>query len=204
MKPIFIGVAGGTGAGKSTLCTALMDTYPEHIGLIQLDDYFKPADQVPQLKGHENWDHPDSLFFDKLTQDLIELASGHSVTINTKNERLNPDYKQTDQRIPVEFQPKPIMLIEGYLVLFDERIRNLLTTSIWLEVDHETRWGRRVHFKYPEYGRDVVLPMHKQFAEPTKSYAKHIVDVAGLSKEEVLRQSEDLLRPYLDDLEKNG
>lgn len=197
MKPIFIGIAGGTGAGKSTLCTALMDKYPDKIGLIQLDDYFKPSAQVPKFEEHTNWDHPDALFLDKLSNDLTELSQGKSVIINTKNERLNPDYKKTNKRIPVEFQPKPIMLVEGYLVLFDERIRKFLTTSIWLDVDHDTRWSRRVHFKYPEYEEKVLLPMHKKYAEPTKQYAAQVIDVSNLSKEEVLGKADNIVKNFL-------
>lgn len=197
MKPIFIGIAGGTGAGKSTLCTALMDKYPDKIGLIQLDDYFKPSAQVPKFGEHTNWDHPDALFLDKLANNLAELSQGKSVVINTKNDRLNPDYKKTDKRIPIEFQPKPIMLVEGYLVLFDERVRKFLTTSIWLDGDHETRWARRVHFKYPEYEGKVLLPMHKQFAEPTKKYATHVIDVSDLSKEEVLEKADAIVKNFL-------
>lgn len=194
MKPVFIGIAGGTGAGKSTLCSALMDKYPDKIGLIQLDDYFKPSDQVPKFKEHTNWDHPDALFLDKLAKDLAELSQGKSVVINTKNERLNPDYKRTDKRIPVEFQPKPIMLVEGYLVLRDERVREFLSNSIWLDIDHETRWARRVHFKYPEYEEKVLRPMHKQFAEPTKQYAAHIIDVSDLTKEQVLEKVDEIIQ----------
>lgn len=197
MKPVFIGIAGGTGAGKSRLCTALVDTYPDKIGLVQLDDYFKPSELVPEFEGHKNWDHPGALFIGKLAHDLAELSQGKSVFINTKNERLNPDYKKTGKRIPVEFQSKPVMLVEGYLVLFDERVRKLLTTSIWLDIEHETRWARRVHFKYPEYEEKVLLPMHKQFAEPTKQYAAHVINVSGLSKGQVLSEAGKIVGKFL-------
>src|SRR3989344_3160753 len=189
MRPIFIGIAGGTGAGKSTLCSALMDKYPNKIGLVQLDDYFKPSAQVPKSDGHTNWDHPDALYLDKLANDLVKLSEGKPVIINTKNERLNPDYKKTDKRIPVEFRPKPIMLVEGYLVLFDERVRKFLATSLWLDVDHKTRWARRVHFKYPEYEEKVLRPMYKQFVKPSKQYAAHVIDVSDLASEQVLKKA---------------
>ena len=197
MKPIFIGIAGGTGAGKSTLCTALMDKYPNKIGLIQLDDYFKPLVQVSKFEGHTNWDHPDALYLDKLANDLVKLSQGKSVIINTKNERLNPDYKKTNKRVTIKFQPKPIMFVEGFLVLFDERVRKFLTTSIWLDIDHETRWARRVHFKYPEYEEKVLRSMHKQFVEPTKQYAAHLIDVSWLSPEEVLERAESIIKNFL-------
>ncbi|PIR02936.1 MAG: hypothetical protein COV60_03005 [Candidatus Magasanikbacteria bacterium CG11_big_fil_rev_8_21_14_0_20_43_7] len=197
MKPTFIGIAGGTGAGKSTLCTSLQVKYPDTIGLIQLDDYFRPSSDVPTLGTHENWDHPDALYLDKLKKDLKMLSNGKSVMIHTKNERLNPEYKKTEKRIPVEFHPKPVMLIEGYLVLFDTDIRDTLKTSIWLDADHDTRWKRRVHFKYPEYETDVLLPMHKKFVEPTKQYAEHVIDVTGLSKEQVQKKVESMLSKFI-------
>ena len=197
MKTIFIGIAGGTGAGKSTLCSALMDKYPEKVGLIQLDDYFKPSTEVPKFAEHENWDHPDALYLDKLAKDLSDLSKGKSIIINTKNERLNPEYRKTEKRIPVKFQPMQTILVEGYLVLLDEQIRKFLSTSIWLEADHALRYRRRVHFKYPEYEKEVLLPMHKQFAEPTKHYAEHIIDVSDLSQEQIVEKVENILKKFL-------
>lgn len=200
MKPILIGIAGGSGAGKSTLCTALMDLYPETIGMVQLDDYFRPAADVPKLAGMDNWDHPDALFLDRLGEDLERLSQGESVMIRTKNLRLNPDYVHTNTRIHVQFDPKPVMLVEGYLVLHDPRIREALHTSIWLDVPHSSRWERRVHFKNPEYEERVALPMHAQFAEPTKRHAKHVLDVTTLRKEEVLDQVREIVLTYVSTL----
>lgn len=184
----FIGITGGTGAGKSTLCTLLLDKYPDKIGLIQLDDYFKPSEEKPKIGNIISSDHPESLYLDKLVNDLIQFLQGKSVIINTKNERLNPEYKITNKRIPIEFFPKPIMLVEGFLVLHDERIRKMLYTSFWLDIDHKTRWARRVHFKNEEYEKKVLIPMHDQYVEPTKQYAEHVIDVSNLNKEEVLEK----------------
>lgn len=189
----FIGISGGTGAGKSTLCTSLQNKYPDRIGLIQLDDYFKPPIEAPKIGDIVNFDHPESLYLDKLINDLIELSKGNSVIVNTKNEKLNPEYKNTNKRIPVEFSPKPIMLVEGFLVLHDEKIREMLTTSIWLEIDHNKRWSRRIEFKNEEYEKKVLIPMHQEYAEPTKQYAQHIIDVTSLNKEQVLEKIEDIL-----------
>ncbi len=191
--PKYIGISGGSGAGKSTLATALLDAYPDHIGLIQLDDYFKPTIDVPVFAGVANWDHPDALYIDRLVQDLRMLAEGKSVIIQTKNERLNPDYKKTDKRIPVEFMPKPIMLVEGYLVLYDKRVRDLLHTSIWLDLSQETRWQRRVHFKNDEYLQNVLIPMHERYAEPTKAFAEHVIDVTERTKDDVFEQAKEIL-----------
>lgn len=118
MKPIFVAIAGGTGAGKSTLCTALIKKYPDKIGLVQLDDYFKPKAEAPLMDEIVNLDHPESLYLDKLARDLSELAKDHSVVINTKNDQLNPGYENTKQRIPIRFHPKPIILVEGVFSAF--------------------------------------------------------------------------------------
>lgn len=197
IHPTFIGIAGGTGAGKSTLSTALMDKYPQQIGLIQLDDYFKPPAEVPTVGNHLNYDHPEALYLDKLYHDLRTLATGSSAMISTKNERRNPMYAETKKRIIDTFIPQEIMLVEGYLTLYDERIRSLLTTSIWLEVDHETRWDRRVHFKNDAYEKEVLLPMHKEFAEPSKQHAQHIINVGQLTKDKVLLLVDSILQPFL-------
>jgi len=193
LESILIGISGGSGAGKSTLCTALQDKYPDQIGLVQLDDYFKPSAEAPTHEGYSNKEHPDALYFDKFNEDLEKLSQGNSVVINTKNERLNPEFKVTKKRIPVEVRAKPIMLVEGFLVLFDERVRKLFHTSIWLDVDHETRWERRVHFKNSEYEKKVLIPMHKKFAEPTKQFAAHVIDVSRLTREQVLAEAENII-----------
>ena len=193
IKPVFIGIAGGTGAGKSTSCIALLNKHPDIICMIQVDDYFKSEKDVPVFNGHKNWDDPDALFLDKLYNDLNKLAEGKSVIINTKNERLNSEYKKTKKRILVEFYPKPIILVEGYLLLFNTKIRNFLSYSIWLDLDHKTRWNRRAHFKYLEYEQNVLIPMHHKFIEPTKQYADSIIYITHLSKEEVLEKIEALI-----------
>jgi len=193
MKIKFIGITGGTGAGKSTLCTALQNKYPDKIGLIQLDDYFKPQADKPKVGNIISSDHPESLYLNKLADDLLQFSQGKSVIINTKNERLNPEFEKTKIRIPIEFKPKPIMLVEGFLVLHDERVRKLLTTSIWLDVDHKTRWSRRVHFKNEEYEKKVLIPMHNQYVEPSKKYADHIIDVSDLTKEQVLEKVDKII-----------
>ena len=192
MKPIFIAIAGGTGAGKSTVCYALWDKYPENILVVHLDDYFKQDGGAPVWNGMENWDHPDALHLDKLAEDLKALGRGESIRIFTKSQRLNPDYK-TKGRIWVDVDPRPIVLVEGYLVLHDENIRNLFTTTIYLDVPHAIRYKRRVHFKIPEYEQGVLIPMHEQYVEPTKKYAEHVIDITSLSQEKVFSTVEKIV-----------
>lgn len=192
-KPIFIGITGGSGAGKSTLCDVLITKYPETIEAIRLDDYFKPKEEQPRIGDILNFDHPDSLYFDKLISDLKELSKGNSVIINTRNTKLNPKYEETKIKIPFEFYSKPIILVEGFLILINEKVRELLDDSIYLDIEHSKRWERRVHFKNDEYEKKVIIPMHNEHIEPTKKYAKHVIDVTNLSKEEVLEKVEKIL-----------
>lgn len=198
MKPIFIGITGGSGAGKSTLSNALKNKYPDKIELIQLDDYFKPLIDKPKVGDIINSDHPDALFLDKLADDLFKLSKGESVIINTKNEYLNPEFKNTKEKILVEFHSKSIILVEGFLLLHNEKIRELLDVSIFLDVEHKTRWDRRVHLanKNKEYEEKVIIPMHNQYIEPTKKHADHIIDISNLTKEQVLEEIEKIVFNY--------
>lgn len=193
MEIKFIGITGGSGAGKSSLCNILKNKYPDKIECISLDDYFKPVSDKPRVGNIINHDHPDSLYFDKLVQDLIKLTQGEPVIVNTRNIYLNPEYEKTKKKIPFKFFPRSITLIDGFLVLHDVRIRKLLATSIYLDAQHETRYSRRVHLKTEEYEKKVLIPMHNQFIEPTKRYAKHIIDVSNLTKEQVLEKVEKII-----------
>lgn len=168
IKPIFIGITGGSGAGKSTLCDTLISKYPEKIEAIRLDDYFKPKEEQPKIGDILNFEHPDSLYFDKLINDLKELSQGNSVIINTRNTKLNPKYEETKIKIPSEFYPKQIILVEGFLILSNKKIRDILNESIYLDIEHDARWARRVHFKNEEYEKKVIIPMHNEYIEPTK------------------------------------
>jgi len=185
MEPIFIGITGTSGAGKTTLCESLRKAHPEKIGMIQLDDYFKPSELVPDFAGHKNWDDPAALYLDRLKEDLLNLKQGRSIVAMTKNASRNPEYKKTQQRIPSTFEPFPIMLVEGFLVLQDSSIRACLDRSIWLELEFEKGWSRRTHFKDDGYQANVFEPMYAKHVLPTKNYATEVLDVGDLNPDQV-------------------
>lgn len=199
MKPILIAIAGGSGSGKSTLAEALCAKYPDEVGLVQFDDYRKLPSEMPTYRGMQNRDHPDSMQLETFVNDLTKLSEGNSVVINTRNEHLNPEFAKTRQKLPVEFKPKKIMLIEGHMILGDERVRNLLETSIWLEAPHEARWKRRQHFPgQPEsYERVVYKPMHLEHVEAKKDFAEHVIDAGLLSKEHIFEEADRIISRYL-------
>jgi len=197
IKPVFIGITGGSGAGKSTLCDTLIGKYPEKIEAIRLDDYFKKKEEQPRIGDIINYDHPDSIYFDKLIDDLRELSGGNPVVINTSNIKLNPKFPETKIRIPFEFQPKSVLIVEGFLILTNEKIREMLNESIYLDIEHDKRWARRIHFKNEDYEKKVIIPMHNEHIEPTKKHASYVIDISNLSKSEVLEKVENIICKYL-------
>lgn len=185
-----VGIAGGSGAGKSTLCVNLCRKYPEKFCIMHLDDYFKKEEYVPMLDGFKNYDHPDALRFDDFLSDLSKLKSGEAIKLRSRGQLYNPEYgKSVKNKIEVEILPKPIILAEGYLVLYDERIRNLMDSKIFLDLPIEESLKRRVTAgkgTYDgEYYLKVLIPMHKEYVEPTRLFADKSIDVSNLSREEV-------------------
>src|SRR3989344_6739148 len=202
MRRIAVGIGGGSGAGKSTLGESLAAREPDTFALIQLDDYFRKSDKVPTVDGRENRDHPESLDFDKFVHDLTELKAGRSIVMMTKNQKYNPLYAETKTKIRIEVRPKPISLAEGFLILYDQRVRALLDKSIWLEAASEIRWNRRVGRKIrlirdDEYQKKILEPMHREFVEPTRRYADKILDAGSLNEQDILKETEHWFRSYL-------
>ncbi len=195
MKIKVIGITGGSGAGKSTLCNALKNKYPDQIELLQLDDYMKPKEEKPKVGDLINSDHPDSLYFDKFILDLEKLLKGESFTLYTRNEYLNPDFFKNREKTLITLNPKPIIIVEGFLLLHYEKIRKLLDSSIFLDEKHDIRWARRPirGNSNKEYEEKVIIPMHNQYIEPTKNYADHVIDISNLTKEDVLKEAERII-----------
>lgn len=198
MKPYLIAIAGGSGSGKSTLAFALMDKYPNKISIIHLDDYHKKPDEVQELEGVKNWDSPQAIDFEKLCKDLQDLRTGKSITVMTKNQRDNQDYRKTKTRIPIKVIANPIIILEGYLSLYDEKIRKILSISIFLDLDNNTRLSRRAQFNDPVYEQKILIPMHQEFVEPTKQFADCVINTTKLSIEETVKIVEDLIKDFLE------
>ncbi len=196
MSPKFVGIAGGTGAGKSTVCISLIEAFPEQIGLVHLDDYFNKREVVPVVDGMVNWDHPGAINFQKLIDDLEELRAGRAITIMTKSEKYNPRYKEIG-KIALAIEPKPIVLVEGYLALWDRTLRNSYSTSFFLDVPHDIRIHRRTKFVDQRYFDRVLVPMHEKFVETTKRFASHVIDVGTRPVEQVFAELRKIVEPLL-------
>lgn len=186
-----IGIAGGSGSGKSSLAISLCKKYPNECALLHIDDYFKKREEVPKFERFSAFDHPDAVRFGDLCRDLLRLHDGKPVSILTKSELYNPGYrKELKNHINYMVESKPVVILEGFLALYDRRIRSLMDIKIYLDMPIEESTKRRSENKFnleEEYFRKVLSPMHKEFAEPTKAFADLVIDATNKSKEEVFK-----------------
>ncbi len=192
-----VGVTGGSGSGKSTVAISLCRKYPEKIVLIHIDDYFVKSERAPRLGEFVNWDHPDAIRFDDLYKDLTSLRDGQKVTILTKSELYNPSFDHgLRNKIEYTVEPKPIILLEGYLVLYDKRIRDLVDLKIYLDMPIEQSTKRRSSNKFllqQDYYNRVLMPMYEKYVLPTKGFADFIVDVSNKKPDEILALVESII-----------
>ncbi len=184
-KPLVIGLAGGTGSGKTTVARKLQDTFPEQLQLIPQDAYYRDQAHLELDKRRStNYDHPLAFDNDLLIEHLDALIAGSPVD--------QPVYSfithtRMSEVIPV--QPAAILLVEGILVLEEPRLRERMDIKVFVQTDADVRFIRRLRRDIVERGRSVdsvieqylgqVRPMHLQFVESTKRYADIIVPEGG-------------------------
>lgn len=202
MKPILIGIAGGTGSGKSTFTNRIKDAFGDRVSILYHDIYYKAHDEMPfEERKKLNYDHPDAFDTELLIEHIKALKSGQSIICPTY------DYSQHNRaKNTVTIEPRKVILIEGILTLCDSRLRDLMDIKIFVDADADERILRRVLRDTKERGRDIeniidqylttVKPMHYLYVEPTKSYADLVVN-SGLNNvafEVMKTKIEDLLK----------
>ena len=182
MESIIIGVAGGSGSGKSTFTNRIKKYFGDEVVVLYHDNYYRKQDGVPfEERVRVNYDHPDSLETDLLVEHLKELKAGRSIDCPVY------DYSQHNRSAEViRIDPKPVILVEGILLLADERIRDLLDIKVYVEADADERILRRISRDVEERGRDLngiieqylttVKPMHYLYVEPTRSKADIVIN----------------------------
>jgi uridine kinase len=187
-RPFLLGVAGGTGSGKTTVAERLAAMVgQEHLALMKLDSYYcDRADLSFEEWAAINYDHPDAFDWPLLMDHLAELVAGSAAPVPVYD---FADYVRTDAVTMVE--PGPVVVIEGILVLFEPRLRELLDLKVYVDTDPDVRFIRRLERDIADRGRTpasvidqyltTVRPMHLQFVEPSKRYADVIVPHGGMN-----------------------
>jgi uridine kinase len=187
-RPIIIGVAGGTGSGKTTVSQAILDRVGrDKIAYIQHDFYYKDRSHLPPEERLKiNFDHPDALETGLLVQHLKELRAGHPVEVPVYD---FTTHARTSQRQWVE--PRLVILVEGILIFADNALRDMMDVKIYVDTDADIRFIRRLERDITERGRSMrsvidqylatVRPMHLEFVEPSKRYADVIIPEGGFN-----------------------
>lgn len=186
MECIIIGIAGGTGSGKSTFTNRLKEEFGDDITIIYHDNYYRCNDGIPfEERKKINYDHPDALETDLLIEHIKCLKEGKSVQCPVY------DFTQHNRSDKVvEIKPSKIIVVEGILVLENPQLRDLMDIKIFVEADADERILRRVVRDVKERGRDLdniieqylttVKPMHYVYVEPTKAKADIVIN-SGLN-----------------------
>lgn len=185
-KPVVIGVAGGSGSGKTSVTKAIYDSFKGHsILMLEQDYYYKDQSDLPfEERLKTNYDHPLAFDNDLLIEHIEKLLRYEVI------EKPVYDYSlHTRSNEVINVEPKDVIILEGILVLEDERLRNLMDMKLFVDTDADIRIIRRLSRDIKERGRtldsvidqytNVVRPMHNQFIEPTKRYADIIIPEGG-------------------------
>ena len=181
-----IGIAGGTGSGKTTGVRKIVQALPPHyVTVVPLDSYYNDTSHMTEEERHAiNFDHPDAFDWKLLTKQINMLRNGQAVEQPTYSYILCNRLKET-----VHVEPKPVIIIEGIMTLINKKLRDIMDLKIFVDTDSDERLIRNIQRDVVERGRtvddvldrylNVLKPMHEQFIEPTKKYADLIIPQGG-------------------------
>ena len=180
-----IGIAGGTGSGKTTITRRLQQRFADNVSVIYHDNYYKAHnDMTYEERSKLNYDCPDAFDTELMVRDLTALRAGHSVRCPVYDYTV---HNRSDKTVLVN--PSPVIIVEGILIFQDPRLCELLDIKIFVDTDADVRILRRIMRDVKKRGRSLdsvvqqylttVKPMHEQFVEPSKRYADLIVPEGG-------------------------
>ena len=200
-----IGIAGGTGSGKTTVVKKIVEALPPHfVAVVPLDSYYNDTSHMTE-EGRRaiNFDHPDALDWELLVKQVEMLRKGIAVE--------QPTYsylKCNREKETVHVEPKPVIIIEGIMTLLNKQLRDMMDLKIFVDTDSDERLIRNIQRDCVERGRTVEMvidryqkvlkPMHEQFIEPTKKFADLIIPLGGENKSGI-----HILKKYIEGIVSN-
>ena len=197
---IIIGIAGGTGSGKSTVVKKIVESLPENsVAVIPQDSYYNDQSDMPlEERKKTNFDHPDAFEWTLLASQINDLREGRSIE--------QPTYSYlTCTRLPetIHVEPKEVIIVEGIMALYDKHLRDLMDIKIFVDAEPDERLLRVITRDIAERGhplemligkyRDVLKPMHEEFIEPCKRYADLIIPQGGHNTKAI-----EILKRYIE------
>jgi uridine kinase len=195
-----IGIAGGTGSGKTTVVRKIAESLPPHyVAVVPLDSYYNDTTHMTdEERSAINFDHPDAFDWKLLIEHVKQLKAGNAVE--------QPTYSYIEsnrQKETVHVEPKPVIIIEGIMTLLNKKLREMMDLKIFVDTDSDERLIRNIQRDVVERGRTVEMvidrylkvlkPMHEQFIEPTKKYADLIIPQGGDNKTGI-----NILKSYIE------
>ncbi len=187
MKDItIIGIAGGTGSGKTTVVRKIIEALPkDSVAVVPLDSYYNDTTGMTDEERKEiNFDHPDAFDWKLLIKHVNELREGRAVEQPTYSYIISNRLPET-----IHIEPKPVIIIEGIMTLLNKRLRDMMDLKVFVDCDSDERLIRNIQRDTIDRGRTVTMvmtryqqvlkPMHEQFIEPTKRYADLIIPEGG-------------------------
>jgi uridine kinase len=195
-----IGIAGGTGSGKTTVVRKIAESLPPHyVAVVPLDSYYNDTTHMTdEERSAINFDHPDAFDWKLLIEHVKQLKAGNAVE--------QPTYSYIEsnrQKETVHVEPKPVIIIEGIMTLLNKKLRDMMDLKIFVDTDSDERLIRNIQRDVVERGRTVEMvidrylkvlkPMHEQFIEPTKKYADLIIPQGGDNKTGI-----NILKSYIE------
>lgn len=185
MDTMVIGIAGGTGSGKTTLTKRLKERFSQEVAVLNHDNYYKSHSELPfEERCKLNYDHPDAFDTDLFVRDLAALRRGETIHCPTYDYTVHDRSDRT-----IEVSPTRVIIVEGILIFENAALRELMDIKVFVDTDADVRILRRVLRDVKERGRTLdsvvdqylttVKPMHDAFVEPSKKYADLIVPQGG-------------------------
>lgn len=188
-NPLVIGIAGGTGSGKTTVALEILRAFDDKkIAFIQHDNYYKDLTKLPPIqRAAVNFDHPNSLDTELMIEHIKQLRSGQNIEIPIYDFSTHSRTEKT-----IKIQADPVIIVEGILIFTEPELRDVCDVKIFVDTDADIRLIRRIHRDITERERTVesvmeqyqstVRPMHLEFVEPSKRYADIIIPEGGRNK----------------------